>query len=92
LGKNSYWTISENKMGHNTTMCGIHKYLKECKACLVDPVSTDGSIHPTIGLKVILHINFMVLLVRFFFSEHFFGTVYTGVVNPKPTIGKPCNK
>lgn len=43
--------VVENKMGHNRTMCGIHKYLKECRACLLDPISTDGSIHPTIGLK-----------------------------------------
>ncbi|XP_076252544.1 protein arginine N-methyltransferase 9-like isoform X1 [Rhynchophorus ferrugineus] len=43
--------VVENKLGQNTTMCGIHKYLKECRACLLDPISTDGSIHPTIGLK-----------------------------------------
>ncbi|XP_066252340.1 protein arginine N-methyltransferase 9-like [Euwallacea similis] len=43
--------VVENKMSHNTTMCGIYKYLKECKACLLDPISSDGSIHPSICLK-----------------------------------------
>ncbi|KAL1510043.1 hypothetical protein ABEB36_004699 [Hypothenemus hampei] len=43
--------VVENQMARNSILCGVHRYLKECKACLIDPISSDGSIHPTMGLK-----------------------------------------